>query len=171
MKRTEFLAILRSERRRLDQLVDSVGIGRMAEAGVSGSHSTKDVVAHLTAYEQALVRWLREAKAGRVYVDSVLDQPDLDTRNAVVHDDNKDRSAADIMKTFHETSAELEECVRLFTDEELNHPEVTAWFVVPRWQRKQELWRCVANDSYEHHQQHIPDIERWLVDNGSDDEH
>jgi hypothetical protein len=31
-----------------------------------------------------------------------------------------------------------------------------------RWQRKQELWKCIAGDSYEHQWQHILDIEKWI---------
>lgn len=165
MNRSEFLDVLRSERARLERLIDAVGIDRLDITGVSGFYSTKDIIAHLTAYEQALVRWLREAKAGRVYIDEVLDQPDLDARNAVVYEANEDRNAADVIQRFARTFDELEECVSLLTDEELTNAELTAWFVVPRWQRKQTLWKCIANDSYEHHQQHIPDIERWLDEN------
>jgi hypothetical protein len=165
MNKKEFVAILRSERATLERLFDAVGIRRMDIAGVSGFYSTTDVIAHLTAYERALVNWLREANAGRAYVDSVLDQPDLDARNAVVYDASRHSSAADTVRAFHETFDELENCVSLLTDEELINPEVTAWFVVPRWQQQQEVWKCIANDSYEHHAQHIPDIERWLAEN------
>lgn len=165
MDKAQFLATLASERGELERLIDAVGIDRMDEAGVSGSYSTKDVIAHVTAYEQALVRWLKEAKSGRAYVDSVLDQPDLDARNAILYEASKHRSANEIVTTFRTTSDELEECVRLLTDEELTNADVTAWFVVPRWQQKRELWKCIADDSYEHQQEHIPDIERWLVGN------
>lgn len=167
MNKTQFLAILRSERENLDRIIDAVGMHRMDSAGVSGSYSTRDVIAHLTAYEQALVTWLKEGKAGRVYVDPVLDQPDLDARNAIVHEASKHRSADEIITSFRTTCDELEECVRLLTDEELTNAEVTAWLVVPRWQQQRELWTCIADDSYEHQQEHIPDIERWLAENGA----
>ena len=167
MDKTQLLAVLASERDKLERIIDAVGMQRMNSAGVSGSYSTKDVLAHLTAYEQALVRWLKEAKAGRVYVDSVLDQPDLDSRNAIVHEAGKDRSANEIVTSFQTTCDQLEECIRLLTDDELTNADATAWFVVPRWERKQELWKCIANDSYEHHHQHMPDIERWLAERGT----
>ena len=167
MDKTQFLAVLASERGKVEQIIDAVGMHRMDEGGVSGSYSTRDVIAHLTAYEEALVTWLEEAKAGRAYVDPVLDQPDLDARNAVTYEANKHRSDNEIITSFRTTWAQLEECVRLVTDDELTNADVTAWFVVPRWQRKQELWKCIANDSYEHHDQHLPDIERWLVERGA----
>jgi hypothetical protein len=167
MNKIELLAILKAERARLESLLAAVGISRMDIAGVSGVYSTKDIVAHLTAYDRALVVWLNEARAGRVYVDNVLDQPDLDARNAVVYDANRDRSAAEVVRIFRQTLDELEAGVGFLTDEELTSAELTAWFVVPRWQRRQELWQCIANDSYEHQQQHLPDIERWLAEYGS----
>ena len=167
MDKTQFLTVLASERDKFERIIDAVGMHRMDRSGVSGSYSTRDVIAHLTAYEQALVTWLKKAKAGRVYVDPVLDQPDLAARNAIVCEANRHRSAEEIVTSFRETFGQLEESVRLLTDDELANPEVTAWFVVPRWQQKQELWKCIANDSYEHHQQHIPDIERWLIENGA----
>jgi hypothetical protein len=167
MDKTQLLATLASERGELERLITAVGIDRMDRAGVSGSYSTRDVIAHLTAYEAALVRWLKEAQSGRLYVDSVLDQPDLDARNAIVYEASKHRSAGEIVTSFRTTSDELEECVRLLTDEELANPSVTAWFVVPRWQQQRELWTCIADDSYEHQQEHIPDIERWLAENGA----
>lgn len=166
MNKAVFLETLKSERTKLEGLLKAVGKSRMETAGVSGFYSTKEVIAHLTAYEQALVKWLRDAKAGRVYVDQVLDQPDLNARNAAVYQANKGRTAADILETFRKTFDELEDCVRRLTEEELTNAEATAWFVVPRWQQKQELWKCIANDSYEHHHEHIPDIERWLDEHG-----
>ncbi len=169
MNKREFLAILKAERAKFEKLLVAVGISRMDLPGVSGFYSMKDILAHLEAYERALVIWLKEARAGRVYVDHVLDQPDVNIRNAVVYEANKDRDVADVIKTFHQTLDDLETCVVDLTDEELTDAERTAWFVVPRWQCKQELWQCIANDSYEHHQQHIPDIERWLAEHGSAD--
>ena len=166
MDKSQFLAILGSERAQLEALLDKIGPLRMDMHGVSGTYSVKDILAHVMAYEETLVKWLVQAKAGEVYVDSVLDQPDVDARNAALYEANRHRDAADVVSAFRQTFRELEACVGALTDEELTDVERTAWFVVPRWKRKQELWRCIANDSYEHHHQHIPDIERWLAENG-----
>jgi hypothetical protein len=167
MNKAEFLAILSSERARLERLIEAVGPARMETPGVSGTYSTKNLLAHLMAYEEALVKWLVQAKAGRVYVDDVLDQPDLDGRNAAVYEANRHRSPGDVVGAFERTFDELQRCVRDLSEQELTDAEMTGWFVVPRWQRKQELWKCIANDSYEHHDQHIPNVERWLSENES----
>jgi hypothetical protein len=108
MNKSQFLAILSAERLRLEELLAAVGLSRMHIAGVSGLYSTKDILAHLEAYDHALVIWLAEACQGRVYVDELLDRPDQDARNAVVYQANRDRSAADILQTFRQTLDELE---------------------------------------------------------------
>ena len=166
MNKTEFLTILEDERARFEELLAAVGSARMATAGVSGDYSVKDIVAHLEAYERALVTWLQEAQAGRVYVAPLLDRPDLDARNAAVYEANRSREAAEVLLTFRQTWDELLAQVELLTEEELTDAGRSAWFVVPRWGRPQPLWQCIANDSYQHQQHHIPDIVQWLVRRG-----
>jgi hypothetical protein len=162
MKKAEFLTVLEEEGTLFERLINAVGVSRTEQPGVSGQYSVKDIVVHITAYERALVNWLKDAGAGKVYVDPVLDHPDVDARNSLVYEASKDRAASEVLADFHRTFDELVQCVGTFTEEELNDPESTAWFVFPRWKRKQALWSCIANDSYEHHHQHIPDIRRWL---------
>ena len=47
--------ILRAERARWNALLDQVGLDRMDVPGVEGDWSVKELVAHLTWYEQAVV--------------------------------------------------------------------------------------------------------------------
>jgi uncharacterized damage-inducible protein DinB len=165
MTRDELLAALGAEHVVLEKYLKAVGVDRMHITGISGFYSAKDILAHLEAYDRAIIIWLDEARAGRVYVDPVVDQPDLDARNAIVYARNRDRSAEDILASFRQTSNDLEARVERLTDDELNNVEATAWFVEPRWRSARELWKCIANDSYEHYQQHLPDFQRWLVEN------
>lgn len=162
MNKLEFLDSFQAERAEFERVVNAVEPDRMNIPGVSGEYSIKDILAHLEAYDRALVVWLEHARAGQVYVDPVLDGPDLDARNAVVYATNRDKSAPDILASFRRTLDELESAIKALSEEELVNANLTAWFVVPRWQTKQELYKCIANDSYEHHRQHLPDIERWL---------
>jgi hypothetical protein len=164
--KAEFLLTLRAERARFEALIDAVGRSRMDMPGVSGRYSMKDIVAHVTTYERALVVWLQEARAGRIYVDAILDRPDVDARNAIVYKLNRDRSADEILQSFAQTFDELEGCVERLTEKELTKAESAAWFVTPRWHQKRAVWECIADDSYEHHRQHTPDIERWLAEHG-----
>lgn len=161
MKKAELISILQDGRDRLISICQSKGPEHMQSPGVSGIYSAKDVLAHVSAYERGLVIWLQEARAGRVYVDPLLDHPDLDYRNARIYLANQDRDPQEVLEDFRRTALELEACVSELGEEELNDPALTAWFVVPRWGQEQALWECIVNDSAEHRGQHLPDLERW----------
>jgi hypothetical protein len=164
MTKAELLATLAAEFAKLEEYVAAVGQDRMAIGGVSGMYSMADLIAHLEAYSRALVTWLAEAQAGRVYVDPVVDLPDLDARNAAIYEANKERGAAEVLARYRQTWDALLRRVESLTEDQLTNEELAAWFVVPRWQRKQPLWKCIANDTYEHHQQHWPDLDSWLAE-------
>ncbi|MBI5879281.1 MAG: ClbS/DfsB family four-helix bundle protein [Chloroflexi bacterium] len=166
MDTAQLLSLLRDTRKHLQALIDAAGQDGMDAPGVSDDYSLKDIVAHLLAYERALVTWLDVAGAGRVYVDPVVDRPDLDARNAVVYAANHGRPAAEVAQEYAQTAADLEARVAALSYADLNDAEASAWFVVPRWGRPQALWQCIVNDSVEHRQQHLPDIERWLAARG-----
>lgn len=162
MKRNKFLHTLRNERQHFEELLAQVGSEHMEVPGVSGDYSLKDIVAHVTVYERALVQWLDRARVGKVYIDPIVDQRDVHARNAQIYAFNKDRSPEEVLADFKSTYDALEAAVEKLTNEELNDETLTAWFVEPRWGGARPLWQCIALDSYEHHNQHIPDMERWL---------
>jgi hypothetical protein len=56
--------------------------------------------------------------------------------------------------------------VQALSEEELFDPERTEWTVKPRWKEARPLWKCIADDSYKHYHQHIPDIRAWLEQRG-----
>lgn len=130
----------------------------MALPGVSGVYSAKDILGHLDAYERALVIWLTEARAGRAYVDTLVDQPDLDARNALVFQAHRDLPAQALRAAFMRTRDALEAAVAALDEAWLDDAAATDWFVVPRWGRSTPLWACILNDSVEHAQQHLPDL-------------
>ena len=134
----------------------------MTESGVIGHWSLKDVIAHVTAYERGLVEWLEAARRGESIEFPDLDDPDVDRRNTVIYSQNRDRPWPDLLEESRQVFQRLLELVRGIPEEELVEPDLTEWFVRPRWQEGRPLWKCIADDSYEHYRQHIPDVSGWL---------
>src|SRR6185295_39057 len=64
MTKSELLSWLREEQRRWEGLLDRVGEARMEEKGAAGSWSTKELVAHLTAWQRNLVARMSAAQRG-----------------------------------------------------------------------------------------------------------
>jgi hypothetical protein len=162
MNKNKFLHILRSERTQWEDLLSEVGISRMELTGAAGEWSVKDIVAHISAYEQGLVEWLRAASCGETVEFPVLDHPDLDYRNQLIYSVNRARTLEDVLQEAEEVFRELIQIVASLSEEELLDPDKTAWFVVHRWKEARPLWRCIADDSYNHYKQHVESVREWL---------
>lgn len=134
----------------------------MSEPGVSGDWSLKDISAHVTAYERGLVSWLQAAQNGDLLELPDLDHPDLAHRNALIYAANQNRPLRDVLAESEKVFAQLLALVEALSEDQLVNPEGTDWFVVPRWHTSRPLWQCIADDSFRHYQQHVPDIRAWL---------
>jgi uncharacterized damage-inducible protein DinB len=162
MDKAEFLHTMHAERGRWDALLTEVGESRMERPGVSGDWSVRDIVAHVTAYERGLVEWLEAASRGKSVGFPVLDHPDVDRRNAAILRENEGRPLEYILLESRRVFERLLQVVQALPEEELVDAERTAWYVRPRWGEARALWKCIADDSYQHYHQHIPDIRAWL---------
>ena len=162
MQGDEFLGKLRSERQRWMRLLGRLESQQMEKSGAAGDWSVKEIVAHATAYEEGLVRWLEAASRGEVLVFADLDHPDLDHRNALIHDRYLCHTAAEVLLESERVFDALLARVEGLPDGMLVDTEGTAWFVVPRWKAKRSLWECIADDSYRHYHQHLEDVEVWV---------
>jgi hypothetical protein len=162
MNKARFLDTMRSERERWEALLAEVGELRMERPGVAGDWSVRDVVVHVTAYERGLVEWLEAASRGESAEFPVLDHPDVEYRNAAILRENQGRPLEDVLLEAKQVFQRLLQLVRALSEEELTDPEHTEWFVKPRWKESRPIWKCIADDSYRHCQQHIPDIRAWL---------
>ena len=166
--KSEFLTTMQAERLQWETLLAEVAEAQMLEPGISGSWSVKDIVAHVTAYEQGLVEWLNAARHGEAVTFSANpDHPDLDYRNALIFTQNHKRSLPEVLAESTCVFQELFQQIEALSAEELFDAQHTAWFVVkPRWGHSRPVWMCIADDSYRHYRQHIPDIRVWLKQQG-----
>jgi len=153
---------METERMRWKTLLAEIPDERMVQAGVTGDWSVKDIIAHVTAYEQGLVKWLEAALRGELLELPDLDHPDVDQRNAVIFSRNRDRLLEEVLLESEEVFEQLLELVRGLAEQDLMEPDKSEWFVRPRWNESRPLWKCIADDSYEHYHQHIPGIRAWL---------
>jgi len=162
MTKLEFLDTMRSEHERWEALLAQVDDAQMLQPGVAGDWSVKDLVAHVTAYERGLVEWLEAASRGQSLAFPDLDHPDVDYRNAVIFSENQNRPWHDVLLESEQVFQRLLQLVEALPEEELTDAQITEWFVTPRWHERRALWKCIADDSFKHYRQHIPDIRDWL---------
>jgi hypothetical protein len=162
LTKTELLETLHSDRKQWEALLAAIGEEHMAQPGIAGYWSTKDVIAHITAYEQWLVDWLKAAQRHEFPPPSVLDDEDIERRNARVYDETHSRKLEDVLAQATQTFQELVAVIEAFSEADFTDPERTAWFMKPYWGETTALGAAVANLSYEHYQEHIPDLAAWL---------
>jgi hypothetical protein len=114
--------------------------------------SVKDLVAHLTHWEQDMLTTLGNSALG-VTPDANVD---VDAVNAEVFDANKDRPLEDIQADFRRSLRQIEERIGSLSDAELNSAErLPLGDGTP-------LWQYIASETYEHYRDdHLPDVQAW----------
>lgn len=152
-----------------DELMAEVGEARMTIPAIYNGWSVKDVIGHLTYYENWMLGWLEAAVRGRVTVASHQDLMAVDDRNALVWKANSDRSLAEIIKESQSVSDRLLAMVRALPEQDLFDPYRFERYILPFWDNYRLLWECIADDSYLHYQEHATSIREWLKSQPEED--
>jgi hypothetical protein len=155
MDKTTFLSTLKSGRAQWEGLLAQVDESRMAQAGVSGYMSLKDVIAHVTWHEREMIGVVEQ----RGLVGSEWWNLPTDERNKLIYEANRERPLNDVKMEAKRVYDHFFEVVESLSDEELNNP--ANFHDMPAdWMP----WKLIAENSYEHYEQHEPDIHKWLAE-------
>jgi hypothetical protein len=149
--------ILRGERTQWNALLDQVGLDRMDIPGVEGEWSVKQLVAHLTWYEQAVVEGAQQALNTGTFSRRRPADIGLDEMNAQIAEESSARQASDVLAEADAVFAQLLTLIAACPDAVLNDPRVLGLpDDMPPWMR-------VANNSYAHYREHEPALRAWLA--------
>lgn len=157
MDKTTFLNTLASEHARWKALLEQVKTEWMTQPGVTGYLSIKDLLAHITWYEREMINLIQT----RVLAGSELWNLPTDEQNAAIYEENRHRPLADVQAEAQQVYEQLINTAETLSDEDLNDPtRFSGMFAdwIP--------WKLIAENSYEHYQQHISDIQAWLDQGG-----
>ena len=130
-----------------------VSPSQMTQPGVEGHYSIKDIIAHITWYEQEMVGLL----STRTLAGSDLWNLPTHRRNAAIYDQNKDRPLPDILTQSHQTHQQLLNHLATLTDDELNHPGRFT-NMPPDWLPHQ----LIAGNTHQHYPDHTTTLQSWL---------
>lgn len=114
--------------------------------------SVKDLIAHLTYWEQHMINNVKMLLKGESpeYVSD-----NLDAINARVFEDNKDRSLADIQADYERSLGEVIAQIEAMSEDDIYNPQKFTWT------KGESLVPMIAGDTYEHYQDHIDDVRKW----------
>src|SRR5437868_300856 len=131
MDKTTLLKKLNDNRTLFERLVSQVSPDNMIHPSGEDNESGKDIIAHLTTWEQRFIRWLNRVSQGEI-PDYENPEPgfswdNMHEMNAQTHIQNKDRSLAEIQSDSQHSFRQLLDQINAFSDEELTIPRPFAW--------------------------------------------
>lgn len=150
----QFQHTWRRDRAEWERVLAEVGEQRMLEPGLPGGWSVKDVIAHVNWYEREMVELLET----RVLAGSELWAFPADERNVPIYEQNKDLALEEVLAESDRVFEQLWGMLSELADDDLM--EASHFDQMPQeW----EPWEVIASNTFEHYQEHIPDIRALLA--------
>jgi hypothetical protein len=161
LDKARILDEMRTNYAALEEILAPLDDTQMTTEGVIAGWSIKDMLAHIAAWHHRLLAWLH-ASIG--HEEPAISGPDsieeMDELNAQFYKQNKSRPLDEVLNDFRTTHLQIMDIVQAMPEEDLTNPQRFAWA------QGRPLWQLVAGDTYEHYQEHIGQIQKWLVQTG-----
>jgi hypothetical protein len=161
--KTQLLNRIQKERASLETIVTQLTEEQMLQPGVEGKSSIKDILAHITTWEQHLVRRLAAASHDRVplvYVVEPYDPDDTDAVNELIFARNRHLPLDQVLSDFHRSLQDVLQAVTALSEEYLFDPQGLAQV----FGHPAEL--IIGSDTFHHYPEHIESIRTWLGKQG-----
>src|SRR5438105_4054146 len=120
MDRNDLTDRLQTEYDRLQAALAQLAQEQMTLPIQKDSYSVKDILVHLTVWDERGTGWLRSAAAGETPGVPLpgLTWDDMDRLNEVTFRENRDRPLRDVMAEYRATFARLLDQLQALTDED-----------------------------------------------------
>jgi hypothetical protein len=159
LSKDDILGLIRGDHARLESTLAGLTETQMTQPGVSGTWSVKDILAHITFWEQRMLYRLacarRGEQPGSLMHEGEEQSAAIERINAQVFEENShrplDEVRADFQRSFQQVLATLES----LSEADLADQRLSQLLGVP-------VIEQLAGDSYEHYQEHDEMIRAWL---------
>ncbi|MBA3532005.1 MAG: ClbS/DfsB family four-helix bundle protein [Ardenticatenales bacterium] len=155
ISKADLLDTLRENRALFDAHLSQVSEEKMAGTDTEETWSGKDVVAHITVWEQRLVNYLACVARGEPgpLLAPEMGWEETHRLNAEDYAANHHRLPADILADSHRSFEQLLAHIERFSEEALTDPGHFSWA------KGRPLWRRImAGPGYGHYQGHLYDL-------------
>jgi hypothetical protein len=154
MDATQLAALVQTTSTELERLIMPLSVAQMNQPGAVGSWSVKDVLAHIAFWERYAADVVRAARCGET---PQLDVEDLtESRNASVVAQYYLMSLGAVLASWHTAREELLDQIAELSEADLNESHRFPW------SEGRSLLNRIADNSYEHEQEHIEQIRSWI---------
>ncbi len=155
----KLIKFLKAQRVLLETILEQLSEAEMLLPGVEGELSVKDIIAHITIWDQRGTRWIEEAAQGRI---PTMPEPgttwaDLDALNAETFQSQRERPLNDVFRDFEAAFPPLLAMAEAFPESELERPLT---FFNGREDQTMPAGRLIAW-RYRHYRTHGQAIRAW----------
>ena len=137
-----------------ESLLKQVDRNQFTTPTTAGEWTLKDIIAHITWHEKEMVGLIK----AHALVGSELWNLPTDDRNAAIYAEVRDQPLEQALAESAEIHQQLLDALPSLSNADLTDPTGFP-NMPPDWQP----WLVIAQNTYEHYQDHIKDIERWLA--------
>src|SRR6266480_394187 len=142
----------------LEEILASLDKTQYSTEGVIPGWSIKDMLAHIASWHHRLLAWLDAAVRNQ---EPTISGPDnveeMNALNAQFYQENKSRPLDEVLADFLTTHQQIMDIVQAMPEEDLMSPHRFAW------SQGKPLWHLIAGDTFEHYEEHLAQIQEWLV--------
>ena len=150
----QLIGLIRTTSMQLELLISQLNVAQMNQPGAVGDWSVKDVLAHIAFWERHAADIVKAARSGEKPQLDVEDR--TESRNASVVAQYYLTPLSAVIASWQDAQEELLEQLRGLSDADLNDPDRFPW------SKGRTLLSRIADNSYEHDQEHIDQIRAWM---------
>jgi hypothetical protein len=140
----------------LENVIQAQDPRNLEVQGISGHWSAKDVMAHITAWETRMMEWLDAIlldHAGVEFLEAELTPFAIDEYNAQVYRLYQHMDLASVQGAFMAHHQVVLDYIARLPEEKLFDPAIVIEGGYP-------LWQLVADNTFEHYDEHLEQIEK-----------
>ena len=154
--KSDLLAVIQTERKRLVSLLDGLSETQMIEAKVEADWSIKDILAHISAWERLAMDRIHAAQTGEdLNFPLIAGDNFVDEFNAQIYEKHKNQSLEAVRQEFEQSHqaflAQIEALDEKFLPKKLNFD----------WSGKLTYQVMISANTHWHYAEHANAIEKW----------
>ncbi len=156
--KSALIAVIKRERKNLEDLLIPLSESQMVETGVEGEWSVKDIMAHIAAWERLAYDRLQAGLRGSPLKFPVIKGDDfVDRFNAEIYHSNRDKSFSMVKSEFEEAHTSLLNLIKEIPQDAL--PEKLPF----DWAGKLTYQLVISSNTHWHYIEHAESIAQWLL--------
>jgi len=153
--KSEILEKIHAERKIFEKSLSVFTDEQLILGGVIGEWSIKDILAHITAWEQRLLKWVKISIVGKEPEDFPDTMEEVNAMNVASYAVDKKKPLSLVKKEFAESFPQAVQSVESISEDMLADPEYFKW-------RKTPFWVMVAANTWWHYKEHQEDIQKAI---------